>query len=140
LLLDASEQRKHILEGLEKASKERTLWGQDCRALCPEVTVSNFLSQGGKGFVDFLTHFLEIFEASIPNKPTFFPNPWWEQASNDSSDQTSKSTEGVTVFEVATIDRNKFIGIFFSLIGHGYACLKSMNRLLCPVLNCVNFA
>ncbi|KAG0702836.1 hypothetical protein DFH29DRAFT_485383 [Suillus ampliporus] len=66
LLLGASEQRTHILEGLVKASDAPTQWGQDCRALCPEVTVSNFLVQGGKSFVDFLTRFLEVFDSSNP--------------------------------------------------------------------------
>ncbi|KAG0702804.1 hypothetical protein DFH29DRAFT_919846 [Suillus ampliporus] len=104
LLLDTSEQRRHILEGLEKASEAPTFWGQDCRALCPEVTVSNFLLQGGKGFFDFLTRFLEVFESS---NPALLPNPWWEQASNDLEKQRSESTK--VVFEVATISRNKFI-------------------------------
>ncbi|KAG1881044.1 hypothetical protein F4604DRAFT_1650751 [Suillus subluteus] len=120
LLLNVAEQRRHILEGLKRASEARTLWGQDCRALCPEVTVSNFLTQGGKGFVDFLTRVLEITESST--KPAFLPNSWWEQASNlpnpwwgQASDvsprkQISESTK--LVFEVATIDRNKFIGHF----------------------------
>ncbi|KAG1734023.1 uncharacterized protein EDB91DRAFT_1084174 [Suillus paluster] len=68
LLLDTAEQRRYILEGLKKASdsEARTFWGQDCRALCPEVTVSNFLSEGGKGFVKFLTRFLKTFESSGP--------------------------------------------------------------------------
>ncbi|KAG1774140.1 hypothetical protein EV702DRAFT_1180918 [Suillus placidus] len=80
LLLNVAEKRRHILEGLKGASEAPTLWGQDCRALCPEVTVSNLLSQGGKGFIDFLTRVLEISESSI--KPAFLPNSWWEQASN----------------------------------------------------------
>lgn len=130
LLLNAAEKKRHILEGLKGASTARTLWGQDCRALCPEITVSNFLTQGGKGFIDFLTRVLEIYESSI--KPAFLPNSWWEQASNlpnpwwgQASDvptkrQISESTK--RVFEVATIDRNKFIAHFvmfsmFSIIG-----------------------
>ncbi|KAG1812917.1 uncharacterized protein BJ212DRAFT_439583 [Suillus subaureus] len=120
LLLNAAEQRRHILEGLKGASEAPTLWGQDCRALCPEVTVSNFLTQGGKSFVDFLTRVLEISESST--KPAFLPNSWWEQASNlpnpwwgQASDvsprkQVSQSTK--VLFEVATINRNKFIAHF----------------------------
>ncbi|KAG2110270.1 uncharacterized protein F5147DRAFT_689867 [Suillus discolor] len=120
LLLDASEQRRHILQGLEKASEAPgTLWGQGNRALCPDVTVSNFLLEGGKGFIGFLTRFLEVFDSS---DPAFLPNSWWEQASNlpnpwwkqtssnDASRQRSKSTK--LVFETATIDRNAFIGLF----------------------------
>ncbi|KAG1781754.1 hypothetical protein EV702DRAFT_962634 [Suillus placidus] len=123
LLLDTSEQRRHILQGLEKASEAPTLWGQDCRALCPEITVSNFLLEGGKGFVGFLAHFLEVFESSdpalLPNswwqQASDLPNPWWEQTSNDAKKQRSESTK--IVFEVATINRNKFMGFFllFSL-------------------------
>ncbi|KAG1812941.1 uncharacterized protein BJ212DRAFT_1578623 [Suillus subaureus] len=120
LLLNVAEQRRHILEGLKGASEAPTIWGQDCRALCPEVTVSNFLTQGGKGFVDFLTRVLEISESST--KPAFLPNSWWEQASNlpnsrweeclDVSlrQQISQSTK--LLFEVATINRNKFIAHF----------------------------
>ncbi|KAG2345776.1 hypothetical protein BDR05DRAFT_974746 [Suillus weaverae] len=98
LLLNVAEKRRHILEGLKGASEAPTLWGQDCRALCPEVTVSNLLSQGGKGFIDFLTRVLEISESSI--KPAFLPNSWWEQASNLPNPW------------------NKFIGECFPLIEH----------------------
>jgi hypothetical protein len=124
LLLNVAEQRRHILEGLKGASVAPTLWGQDCRALCPEVTVSNLLSQGGKGFIDFLTCVLELCESST--KSPFLPNSWWEEASNlpnpwwdQASDvsprkQISQSTK--LVFEVATINRNKFIGECFPLI------------------------
>ncbi|KAG2137619.1 uncharacterized protein EDB93DRAFT_1167136 [Suillus bovinus] len=121
LLLNAVEQRRHLLEGLKGASNALTLWGQDCRALCPEVTVSNLLSQGGKGFIDFLTRVLETSKSS--NIPAFLPNSWWEQASDlpnpwwgQASDvsppprQRSRSTK--IMFEVATINRNKFIGHF----------------------------
>ncbi|KAG1821589.1 uncharacterized protein BJ212DRAFT_1425821 [Suillus subaureus] len=123
LLLDASEQRRHILEGLEKASEAPTFWGQDSRALCPEVTVSNLLSEGGKRFVVFLAHFLEVFESSdpalLPNswweQASDMPNPWWEQTAHDAERKRSESTK--IVFEVASINRNKFIGFFllFSL-------------------------
>jgi hypothetical protein len=129
LLLDASEQRRHILDGLRKAFESRqsmTLWGQDCRALCPEITVSNFLLQGGKGFLDFLTRTLGVLESS--ETPAFLPNQWWEQASNlpnpwwneasietPTTEQKSRSTK--LVFEVATIDRNKFIGNISRLFG-----------------------
>lgn len=119
LLLGASEQRRHILQGLEKASEApSTLLGQDTRALCPDVTVSNFLTEGGKGFIGFLTRFLEVLDSS---DPAFLPNSWWEQASelpnswwkqtsNDASRQRPEGTK--MVFEVATICRNKFIGVF----------------------------
>ncbi|KAG1737183.1 hypothetical protein EDB19DRAFT_1637176 [Suillus lakei] len=120
LLLDVAEQRRHILEGLKGASNAPTLWGHDCRALCPEVTVSNFLSQSGKGFIDFLTRVLETSSSSI--KPAFLPNSWWEQASNlpnpwweqasDVSAQKQISQSTKLVFEVATVNRNKFIAHF----------------------------
>ncbi|KAG1881071.1 hypothetical protein F4604DRAFT_1578111 [Suillus subluteus] len=118
LLLNVAEQRRHILEGLKGASEAPTFWGQDCRAFCPEVTVSNFLTQGGKGFVDFLTRVLEITESST--KPAFLPNSWWEQASDlpnpwwgqasDVSPRKEISQSTKLSFEVATINRNKFIG------------------------------
>ncbi|KAG1734548.1 hypothetical protein EDD22DRAFT_787874 [Suillus occidentalis] len=121
LLLNVAEQRRHILEGLKGASVAPTLWGQDCRAFCPELTVSNLVSQGGKGFIDFLTRVLELFKS--PTKPAFLPNSWWEQASDlpnpwwdKASDvsprkkPTSQSTKNV--FEAVTINRNKFIAHF----------------------------
>ncbi|KAG2137818.1 hypothetical protein BD769DRAFT_1351668 [Suillus cothurnatus] len=117
LLLNVTEQRRHILEGLKGASKAATFWGQDCRALCPEVTVSNLLAQGGKGFIDFLTRVLELSESST--KPAFLPNSWWEQASEQDSEQASdvsprkqRSQSTKLSFEAATINRNKFIGQF----------------------------
>ncbi|KAG2137598.1 uncharacterized protein EDB93DRAFT_1253605 [Suillus bovinus] len=120
LLLDVSEKRRHILEGLKGASEAPTFWGPDCRALCPEVTTSNFLTQGGKGLVDFLTRVLEVSESSI--KPAFLPNSWWEQASNlpnpwweqapDVLPQREISQSTKLLFEVATINRNKFIAHF----------------------------
>ncbi|KAG2052123.1 hypothetical protein BDR06DRAFT_540131 [Suillus hirtellus] len=122
LLLNVTEKKRHIIEGLKGACEARTLWGQDCRALCPEVTVSNLLTQGGKGLVDFLARVLESSESSL--QPAFLPNSWWEQASNlpnpwweqtPAADvpprrQVSQSTK--LLFEVATINRNKFIGHF----------------------------
>lgn len=126
LLLNVAEQRRHILEGLKGASVAPTLWGQDCRALCPELTVSNLLSQGGKGFIDFLTRVAEIFGSPIT--PAFLPNSWWEQASNlpnpwwgqasDVSPQRQISQSTKLVFEVATITRNQFIGECFPLMEH----------------------
>ncbi|KAG2075628.1 hypothetical protein BDR04DRAFT_1149975 [Suillus decipiens] len=129
LLLGVAEKRKHILEGLKGASEAPTFWGQDCRAFCPEVTVSNLLTQSGKGFIDLLTRVLEISESSIA--PAFLPNSWWEQASNlpnpwweqpseQSSEQPSEQPSEISpqrqrsestklLFEVATINRNKFI-------------------------------
>ncbi|KAG2364580.1 hypothetical protein BDR07DRAFT_1279395 [Suillus spraguei] len=106
LLLDASEQKRYLLAGLERASESSTLWGQDCRALCPEVTVSNFLLEGGKGYIAFLTRFLEVFESS---DPAFLPNSWWKQTSNAARSESTK-----VMFEVATINRNKFICFFVS--------------------------
>ncbi|KAG1834151.1 hypothetical protein EV424DRAFT_754149 [Suillus variegatus] len=120
LLLNVAEKKRHINEGLKGACEAPTFWGQDCRALCPEVTVSNLLTQGGKAFVDFLARVLELTESSL--QPAFLPNPWWEQASNlpnpwweETPDvpprrQISQSTK--LMFEVATINRNKFIGHF----------------------------
>ncbi|KAG2365055.1 hypothetical protein BDR07DRAFT_1481910 [Suillus spraguei] len=128
LLLSVAEKRRHILEGLKGACKAPTFWGQDCRAFCPEVTVSNLLTQSGKGFIDFLTHVLEISESPIA--PAFLPNSWWEQASNlpnpwweqpseQSSEQPSeispqrqRSQSTKLLFEVATINRNKFVVYF----------------------------
>ncbi|KAG1894455.1 uncharacterized protein F5891DRAFT_1195295 [Suillus fuscotomentosus] len=126
LLLNVTEKKRHINEGLKGACEARTLWGQDCRALCLEVTVSNLLMQGGKGFVDFLARILESSESSL--QPAFLPNSWWEQASNlpnpwweqtPATDvpprgQVSQSTK--LLFEVATINRNKFISKLFSVI------------------------
>lgn len=108
LLLDASEQKRYLLEGLERASESPTLWGQDCRALCPEVTLSNLLLEGGKGFITFLTRFLEVFESS---DPALLPNPWWKQTSNTAEKVRSESAN-LVMFEVATINRNKFICFF----------------------------
>ncbi|OAX42693.1 hypothetical protein K503DRAFT_733073 [Rhizopogon vinicolor AM-OR11-026] len=104
LLLSTSEQGRHILEGLKKTCADvQTLWGPDSRAFCPEITVTNLLSQGGKGFVDFLTRTLEVLES--PNKPAFLPNPWWDEAQH-----RSRGTE--IIFEITTITRNKFIAYF----------------------------
>ncbi|OJA20576.1 hypothetical protein AZE42_05368 [Rhizopogon vesiculosus] len=122
LLLNASEQRRHIIEGLKKACEASPpILGDDCRALCPEIAISNLLSQRGKGFLDFLPRALEVFESS--KTPAFLPNTWWEQASDlpnpwwneawnelPPTKQKSKSTR--IVFEVATIARNRFIGSF----------------------------
>ncbi|KAG1907964.1 uncharacterized protein F5891DRAFT_938647 [Suillus fuscotomentosus] len=106
LLLNVAEKKRHINEGLKGACEAPTFWGQDCRALCPEVTVSNLLTQGGKAFVDFLARVLELTESSL--QPAFLPNPWWEQASN--------LAKSMLMFEVATINRNKFIGELLSIV------------------------
>ncbi|OJA10255.1 hypothetical protein AZE42_10430 [Rhizopogon vesiculosus] len=122
LLLNASEKRRHILEGLKKACEASPpLWGDDCRAFCPEITISNFLSQRGKGFLDFLSRTLEVFESSktpafLPNtwweQASDLPNPWWNEASNELPPTEQKPRSTRIVFEVATIARNQFIGHF----------------------------
>ncbi|OAX33988.1 hypothetical protein K503DRAFT_803945 [Rhizopogon vinicolor AM-OR11-026] len=120
VLLNTSEQKRHILAGLNKASEADTIWAQDCRALCSEIIVSNFLSQSGKGFIDFLDRTYEVLKSS--EMPVFLPNPWWEQASDDldlsnpswkeASNESSTNPRSKVVFEVATIERNRFIGNF----------------------------
>ncbi|KIK38432.1 hypothetical protein CY34DRAFT_25648 [Suillus luteus UH-Slu-Lm8-n1] len=137
LLLNAAEQRKHILEGLKRASEDpSTIWGPDCRALCPEVTVSNFLSQSGKGFIDFLTRVAEIFGSPIT--PAFLPNSWWEQASNlpnpwwgqasDVSPQRQISQSTKLVFEVATITRNQFIGEWQFVLSSAFSIVSDITN------------
>lgn len=70
LLLDASEQRRHILGGTY-ALRPRT---QDSRGLCPGHSFKRLIGCG-KGLIIFLAHLSKVFE---PFDPALLPNPWWE--------------------------------------------------------------
>lgn len=112
LLLHEDTRKTHVLEGLEFACI-KTLWCQDSRALCPEITASRLLKQRGQAFLDLLKHFLDTSQASAMS-PFLLPNPWWEQASKGLP--LPLSEEHQDGYKHLNLYRNEFIGGFPAVV------------------------
>ncbi|KIJ60355.1 hypothetical protein HYDPIDRAFT_117259 [Hydnomerulius pinastri MD-312] len=134
ILLDVSEKKRHVLQGLQNASNISFLLGQDSRAFCPEITVTQMISRNGQGFVDFINTYHELAQATDPEKLYFFPSPWWEEAANDAANPMSAKAR--FTYEFATMLRNDFLasfvmGILLSISGDISKGHKGMK----PVIN-----
>ncbi|KIK90814.1 hypothetical protein PAXRUDRAFT_662602 [Paxillus rubicundulus Ve08.2h10] len=111
---DAAEiqkQKRHVLRGLQKACNI-SLLGQDCRAFCPEMTITKMISQHGKGFVKFLTGYHELAQEVPPGQVYLFPSAWWEDVTNDAENPLSPKARWI--YELTTLLRNEFIAAFVS--------------------------
>ncbi|KAF9236271.1 hypothetical protein BU15DRAFT_50228 [Melanogaster broomeanus] len=134
MLLGLSEQKRHVLQGLEYACKTMSGLGQECRAYCPELTVTHMVSQNGQAFINFITTYHELAQAAQPGKVFHFPSAWWDDVTNDAENPISPKTRWI--YDLTTLLRNEFIatftcGILLSIssdIAHGS---KGMN----PVVN-----
>jgi hypothetical protein len=107
-LLDEKERTRHLLKGLEEAS-QRLGFGQDSRALCPEITVSAMLKQSGRTFTEFLTNYQAKLKETSAGHPYLVASEWWNKAPQDVP-QSLSDTFPPSAFEILTLLRNVFIG------------------------------
>ena len=90
---------------MEEAS-QNVFFAQDCRALCPEITISSILKQRGRAFVDFISAYRKgkkDLDASYS-----LPNEWWEKAAEDTPQSVSGRFEESTL-TLLTLERDEFI-------------------------------
>jgi hypothetical protein len=107
LLLDEKERRRRLLGGLEDVN-QRSLLGQDSRALCPEITVSALLKQNGRRFIDFAkTYRTKLMEVAVGNL-YLVESEWWDKARKDVP-QSSSAKFPPSTFECLTLLRTQFI-------------------------------
>jgi hypothetical protein len=106
MLLDESEQRRHLLNGIKDACDEAA-FGPDARALSPEVTTSAMMKQNGKAFIDFARNLAKaIREADPDQKPYLLLSDWWRSAIQEPepwSDDTKFA------FSQLSFQRNEYI-------------------------------
>lgn len=81
LLLEDAERKRHLLKGLEEASI-LSLWSQDARAMCPEITLSFMLRQRGKALIDFIGDYRSGKKEAGEDNVYFLPNGWWQKAAD----------------------------------------------------------
>jgi hypothetical protein len=106
-LLDDNERTRYLLKGLEETIR-RAVFGQDLRALCPEITVSAMLKGNGRPYTDFLTTYqMKIREMAV-GQLYLVPSEWWNKAQQDIP-QSLSETISPSVFEILTLLRNQFI-------------------------------
>ncbi|KIJ60381.1 hypothetical protein HYDPIDRAFT_32346 [Hydnomerulius pinastri MD-312] len=115
LLLEASEQRKYLLQGIQDACGLAFAMGQDLRAFCPEITVSGLAAQRGKAFLDFIHRYHDLYTPAETGKIFAFPNSWWEEGANNAANAVDSKVK--IRFEGATVMTNEFIACFiFSIM------------------------
>jgi hypothetical protein len=108
LLLDEKERTRHLFKGLEKAT-QHSGFGQDARALCPEITMSAMLKQKGVPFIDFLSTYQAKLKEVTAGHPYLVASEWWDKAPQDIP-QSLSETFPTLVLEILTLMRNYFIG------------------------------
>jgi hypothetical protein len=107
LLLDEKERRRHLLNGMEEAC-ESTLFGQDARALCPEITVTSMLQLQGRAFIDFIDMYAAGKRDTGVGSPYYLPSKWWDKAMENIPQSLASQLETST-FRLLTLHRNAFI-------------------------------
>jgi hypothetical protein len=113
MLLEGKEQRKHLLNALRDACNNAA-WGQDTRAMCPEITITSLLKCQGRAFIDFMNDYSKGFKDADTSAGLYaLPSKWWEGAV-DSFLPWTETTE--KTFVLLTIQRNDFISVSFSMI------------------------
>ncbi|RDB20676.1 hypothetical protein Hypma_012263 [Hypsizygus marmoreus] len=107
MLLDDKEQRRHIQRGLEEAC-ETAVFGQDGRAMCPEITITKLSKDSGKPFYVLVDGYRKGCKESDPNIH-FTPNSWWDNVRKACGPATELTKNILTLM---TLFRNDFFVIF----------------------------
>lgn len=78
MMIDQAERERHLLNGL-KGACEKCIYGQDGRAMCPEITLPTMLEGSGRDFIRFLIKYMAGIRNSGDEDVYFLPNEWWEK-------------------------------------------------------------
>lgn len=104
-LLSFAEQERHLRKGFQDAT-ESCLFGQDIRALCPELRTSLLLE---RAFTDLVDKFVEGKVAfGDATTPYLFPSAWWDNASDITESVLEEFEE--SSLKLLTLRRNQYIG------------------------------
>jgi len=106
MLLGDGERKRHLLNGF-KETFANSVFGQDSRALCPEITLSSMLKRKGQVFIDYLTDYKNQKKEIGVDNAYFLPSLWWEKALEDLPQPVSE--EDTSKFAFLTHLRNDFI-------------------------------
>lgn len=109
LILDEAERKRHLLKGLEETG-DLVSFGQDGRALCPEITLGPMLKQQGKGFIDFMRDYSQGKKDVAEDDVYLLPNEWWQKVVN-APEPLSEADD--LAYRLLTFQRNEFIGKSF---------------------------
>ena len=90
LLLGEEERKRHLLKGMEGACRTAS-WGQDARALCPEITISSMLKDKGRAFLDFVRAYMKGKKEASEDTPYILPSEWWNKAAEDVPESVTAS-------------------------------------------------
>jgi hypothetical protein len=107
LLLEEAERKRHLLKGMEETC-EHVGFGQDSRALCPEITISSMLKQRGRAFVDFYRTFKKGKDDVGEDTAFLLSSEWWEKAV-EGVPQSVLDKFAEPTFALLTLHRNYFI-------------------------------
>jgi hypothetical protein len=107
LLIEEVERKRHLLKGVEETC-EHVGFGQDSRALCPEITISSMLKQKGKAFVDFYGTFVKGKDDVGEDTLFLLSSEWWENAV-EGIPQSELDKFAEPTFALLTLHRNSFI-------------------------------
>ncbi|KAF9223806.1 hypothetical protein BS17DRAFT_767030 [Gyrodon lividus] len=79
LLLIPLDRERHLLEGIEHACSFPFALGQDLRAFCPDITVSELAAHRGKASLDFIHRYHDLYQPADSGKVFLFPSTWFDQ-------------------------------------------------------------
>jgi hypothetical protein len=78
MTLKVEDRKNHVLHGMKEAC-EYAPWGQDTRALCPDITISSMMKDQGQGFTNFLEDCTGAVEKSGSDRVYLIWSEWWEK-------------------------------------------------------------
>ena len=100
------DRKNHILNGMKEAC-EYTPWGQDARALCPDITISAMMKGEGRGFTNLVKGYAGVVKQPGPSHSYFLWNEWQLRAVESSEPWPN---DVASAFHLLTMHRNQFVG------------------------------
>jgi hypothetical protein len=105
MMLKVEDRKNHLLNGMKEAC-EYVPWGQNARALCPDITISSMMKDEGRGFTEFIDGCGAMKKAG-PGRVYLLWCEWWEKA----VELPQPWPDDVqTAFTLLTMHRNQFVG------------------------------
>ena len=105
--LSEKQRMQHMLFGLHLTC-QYTSCGQDARAMCPEITTSALLQDGGKAYIQFFRTYSEGITSAAHRRSVYIlPSEWWAGAIGAPHPGHEQNTLALVAL---TLQRNEFIG------------------------------
>lgn len=116
LLLEESERKRHLWEGLNQACRAAS-FGQDGRAMCPEITIRSMMKSQGRTFLDFISAYYAGTKDQGDENVYCLPSEWWDIPLDANSKLLPEEHKLIVL--ALTLQRNEFISeflIFFAAV------------------------